>query len=172
MKYLYGALVLLFLQFIAAGALLYSGAINVAASEPHSALAEWIFETGREHSVRRHARVVLPPVDEHASQVEVGFSAFRDMCASCHGAPGKDPDEIGKGLTPRAPNLAHVAEERSPGELFWVIKHGIKMTGMPAWGITHSDDELWAIVAFLEQLPTISPEEYRNVDARAGAHSH
>jgi mono/diheme cytochrome c family protein len=83
------------------------------------------------------------------------------MCATCHGAPGKEPEELARGLNPPAPDLAHSTVDLSPSEMFLIVKNGIKMTGMPAWGPTHSDSTIWAMVAFLQRLQTLTPETYK-----------
>ena len=103
------------------------------------------------------------------------------MCVSCHGAPGKAPDEFAKGLNPHAPNLARSTRDMDPSEMFLVVKDGIKMTGMPGFSSTHSDSEVWAMVAFLKRLQTMSPEEYaafqksqpyRKMEANEEYHDH
>jgi mono/diheme cytochrome c family protein len=84
------------------------------------------------------------------------------MCVGCHGAPGKDPSEIGNGLRPRPPDLAKAALQLDKGELFWIVKNGIKMAGMPAFGATHRDRTIWNIVGFVqEQLPNLTAERIK-----------
>ncbi len=104
------------------------------------------------------------------------------MCESCHGAPGKQETELSKGLNPRAPYLPKVANFIEPAEMFWATKNGIRMTGMPAWGKTHSDEKIWAIVAFIKTLPDMSAEDYEKMENNmemtgqehndSGEHSH
>lgn len=168
MKYLRGAVVLLAVQMLIGLVLLYSGVISVAASEPHTPLVRWVLDTGKERSIRHHADEVQPPSLELAPRADAGFTAFRQMCVVCHGAPGVERSELGKGLRPTGPDLAESARHMESEEIFWTVKHGIKMTGMPAWGETHSDEELWAITAFVEQLPSLSSEEYRRLERNAG----
>jgi mono/diheme cytochrome c family protein len=84
---------------------------------------------------------------------------FAAHCAVCHGAPGVPKGDIGRGLNPQPPDLAQASADSTPAELFWVIKHGIKMTGMPSWR-DHGDDELWATVAFLKKLPGMTEQDY------------
>jgi mono/diheme cytochrome c family protein len=91
------------------------------------------------------------------------------MCAVCHLAPGMKRTEIARGLYPRAPELRRGAD-LTPAEEFWVVKHGLKMTGMPAWGVTHSDELLWDVVAFLQKLPELSAEEYQALVKSAPSH--
>ncbi len=102
----------------------------------------------------------MPALDSAA--LAHGLDHFHAMCVDCHGAPGFDPDEAGEGLYPEAPDLAEVVEEGewSDAELFWIVKHGIKMTGMPAFGPTHPDEDLWAIVALVKELPELTADEY------------
>ncbi|MEP0546346.1 MAG: cytochrome c [Rhodothermales bacterium] len=82
------------------------------------------------------------------------------MCQTCHGAPGHERSVIGEGMAPKPPRLSEEAEEWEPEEVYWIIAHGIKMAGMPAFGPTHSDEELWEIVAFAERLPEMTEAEY------------
>jgi mono/diheme cytochrome c family protein len=76
--------------------------------------------------------------------------------------------EIHKGLQPEPPELYEGLDEWKPNELFWIVKNGVKMTGMPAWGPTHSDEKIWAIVAFLEKLPHMNAAQYKAMDKQAG----
>jgi mono/diheme cytochrome c family protein len=156
------ALTLLVLAALLAGALLlfiYSGLYDVAASTPDAGAVGWALGTIQSRSVHRRAKeVTVPPLDDPA-MIRQGGVHYHQMCATCHGAPGVSISVIGQGLNPPPPELAGAAEE--PGELFWVTKHGIKMTGMPAFGVTHDDEELWAVVAFLQKMPQMSPEEYQ-----------
>jgi len=83
------------------------------------------------------------------------------MCVGCHGAPGVSPSVVGEGLNPEPPDLSEVAAHMTPAEFFWITQNGIKMTGMPAFGPTHSDEELWGIVAIMQKLPELSAEDYK-----------
>lgn len=150
---------------LAASALgvIYGGLYEVAASKPDSPMVRWALTTTRENAVKRKAKTIeVPEAVRQANQelLRTGFVHYNEMCVKCHAAPGVEPGEIRAGLNPVPPRLARRARERSLAELFWVSKHGIKMTGMPAWGETHSDEELWAIVAFVKHLPKLSVEEY------------
>jgi mono/diheme cytochrome c family protein len=91
----------------------------------------------------------------------LGFSHYRGMCQECHGGPGVDPEDLAKGLNPAPPSLNDAAKDFTASELFWTTKNGIRMTGMPAWAPTHSDEVIWDIVAFLETLPGMSPADYQ-----------
>lgn len=146
--------------------LLYSGAYNVAATENHTAVGRWLLNTGQNRSVAVRADDVPDPPAVDSSMVETGFEHFRTMCVVCHGAPGVERGEFGKGMTPTPPELSEQAARFDARELFWIVKHGIKLAGMPAFGPTHSDQEIWGIVSFLERLEGMSAGEYQQWEAR------
>jgi mono/diheme cytochrome c family protein len=150
---------------------IYSGMYNVAATAPDSGLVKWALESTREASIDSRAEDITPPnqsVLADPKTLRIGFEHYNEMCLVCHGAPGAEPGEARAGLNPKPPLLAKVANEIPENEMFWVIKNGIKMTGMPAWGPTHSNDKIWAIVAFVKSLPTLTPEEYKIMEKEAG----
>ncbi|MGH7850226.1 MAG: c-type cytochrome, partial [Thermodesulfobacteriota bacterium] len=152
---------------------IYSGTYNVAATVPHSEITTWVLNTVKMSSVRKHSEGIKEPSLEGEALVREGFEHYNNMCVGCHGAPGTDP---AKEFNPAPPALADVVRELRPAELFWIIKNGIKMTGMPESGSTHSDDEIWGIVAFAMRLPEISPEQYKLMKSEAeknpGRHHH
>lgn len=153
--------VLAALVLIGAGAFIYSGLYDIAASEPHWGITRWAMETIRMRSIKAHAAgIAAPPGLDDPARIAMGTEHFSMHCAVCHGAPGVPRGEIAEGLYPSPPNLAAAAKLYSDAELFWIIKHGIKMTGMPGWS-DHSDDELWATVAFLKKLQAgMTEKEY------------
>ncbi len=156
------ATIVLTLLALAVGgvAFIYSGIYGVAATEPHSPMTRWALETARTRSIRTHAAGIAAPQELDApAMIAMGTEHFAAHCAVCHGAPGVPKGDLAHGLNPQPPDLAHASSHYTPAELFWILKHGIKMTGMPAWA-DHSDEELWATVAFLEQLPGMSEQDY------------
>lgn len=138
-----------------------SGLFDVAATKPETEIVKWVLETTKEKSVRSRAKGLTVPKLDNESFIKVGFNNYDQMCVGCHGAPGISPSVIGKGLNPEPPDLSEVASHMSPSELFWITQNGIKMTGMPAFGPTHNDEELWAMVAFMQKLPDLSSENYK-----------
>jgi len=155
-----GALVVL---GIAGVAYVYSGWFDVAASSSHNALERWALNTTMKRSVVAGARSVGDPPPFSDEMFKDGFEHYDEMCTVCHGGPGIERSEIGKGLNPQAPNLTDAVKAWTPRQLFWIIKHGVKMTGMPSLGATHDDDEVWSIVAFIGKLPGMSVEQYRQL---------
>jgi mono/diheme cytochrome c family protein len=151
-------------------AFIYSGFFNVAATEPHSLFTRWVLETARTRSIKVHAADIdVPPGLDEPAKLLIGTEHFAAHCVVCHGAPGVPRGEIGQGLSPQPPNLAYSSAHYTPSELFWIVKHGIKMTGMPAWE-DHSDDEVWATVALIRKLPKMSPEDYAKLVVQVITH--
>ena len=150
----------------------YSGLYDVSASSPHSGIVDWLLSTTSDASVKRHAKGIQVPDLRDDTMVLAGVNDFDAMCTVCHGAPGQESEAIGQGLNPSAPDLAQAATELTPAELFWVTKHGIKMTGMPAWGATHDDDALWPVVAFITTLPDLDAQSYQALLTIAGGMGH
>ncbi len=153
----------------------YSGVFSAAADDPHWRFTARLMETTRDRSVAVHARDVgAPPALDDASLIAMGAEHYSEMCTGCHLAPGKAETEIRAGLYPKPPELAKPGTRRTPEQAFWIIKHGLKMTGMPAWGATHDDRSVWAMVAFVQKLPELSPAEYEALVAEGqnSEHSH
>ncbi len=150
----------------------YSGFYDVGATSPHSGFSSWLLSTTSKASIaRRAANIDVPNLGDPAL-IQAGINDFDSMCSGCHGAPGKPPEAMGQGLNPPAPDLAESAAGMSPSELFWVTKHGIRMTGMPAWGATHDDSALWPVVAFMSALQDMSGDDYQALLADAVGAGH
>ena len=150
----------------------YSGLYDVGASSSHSGFVDWLLSTTSHASIERRASEIEVPELADESLVLAGINDFNSMCAGCHGAPGKDPEAMGQGLNPPAPDLAEEAAELTPAELFWVTKNGIRMTGMPAWGATHDDESIWPVVAFMTRLPELDASAYQELLASAAGQGH
>src|SRR5680860_1395784 len=147
----------------AVGLGIYWGVYNVAADVPHTSPVFRLLEAVRDRSIAvRAAEVVVPSDLTDPGRIASGAGQYAEMCSSCHLAPGMERTEISRGLYPRAPELRR-GSRSTPAEDFWVAKHGIKATGMPAWGVTHGDEILWDVVAFLRKLPELTPEEYQSL---------
>jgi mono/diheme cytochrome c family protein len=150
----------------------YSGLYDASASSAHSGIIHWLLSTASHASIERRAGgVEVPELDDQAL-VLAGVNDYSAMCAGCHGAPGQEPAELGKGLNPAPPDLAESAQHMTTAELFWVTKNGVKMTGMPAWGVTHDDDAIWPVVAFIARLPELDADRYQALLASAKGAGH
>ncbi len=150
----------------------YSGIYDISASSPHSSITNWLFSTTSHASIKRSAKDINVPNLHDDALVLAGVNDFSEMCLGCHGAPGQSPEAMGLGLNPPPPDLSESALIMSSAELFWVTKHGIKMTGMPAWGATHDDDSIWPVVAFIKKLPDLGVTQYQDLLARAKGMGH
>jgi mono/diheme cytochrome c family protein len=168
MKYLLGvlltitSLITIFLIFIC------SGWYNVSAMNEESGIMKWIFNTTKNNSIDSRLDDISVPDLKDSSMIKEGFEHYNEMCAGCHGSPRTGQTEFSKNLNPSAPYLVDGLKEADPKELFWITKNGIRMTGMPAWGKTHSDEKIWAIVAFMKTLPDMSAEEYQKMEEPSG----
>ena len=150
----------------------WSGLYDVSASASHNGFVDWLLSTTSHASIERRASEIEVPDLEDEALTLAGINDFNSMCTGCHGAPGKNPEAIGQGLNPPAPDLAKEAAELTPAELFWITKNGIRMTGMPAWGVTHDDDAIWPVVAFMTKLPGLDESAYQELLAAAAGQGH
>jgi len=175
-------------------AFMYSGIYDVAASKPPSGLERWVANTVRGHSIERRAEDLTVPDLEDSARVMRGLVHYRDDCAVCHGVPGEGRAEFASDMHPRPPRFFRTPEElarrqermqQAEGqeltqaererreqhereemrENFWIVKHGVAMTAMPAFGDEHSDDAIWDLLAFVERVHSLTAEEYRDMVA-------
>ncbi|MBG0800182.1 cytochrome c [Methylocystis sp. H4A] len=164
MKFLAGFVTAFIVSAVGAFLVIVSGVYDVAATAPHTPLGRAIFSWTMRNSVRVHAGNESPETWSE-DQARKGFKDYDAMCVICHSAPGKERSYISKGLQPEPPNLAEASERWSSAELFWIIKNGVKMTAMPAFGPTHQDEQIWNIVAFVRRLPRLSAEQFRAMES-------
>lgn len=155
-----GASVLVALA-IGAGLFAWSGLYHVGASSGHWPITRWLLEFGLRRSVETHSLgIESPPLDD-PDLIRLGAGHYAGGCAPCHGAPGDPGNPIVRSMLPMPPLLSHAVSEWSAEQLFWIVRNGLKYTGMPAWAAQERDDEVWAVVAFLRTLPGMRPEQYR-----------
>jgi cytochrome c553 len=150
---------------VAAGGLIVAaaGVIPIRASSGHWPLTRWFLEFSMERSVSTYALGTEVPDLSDSALVVRGAAHYETGCRSCHGAPGRARSGVALGLTPSPPILAPIVRRWKTEELFYIVKHGVKMTGMPAWPAVGRDDEVWAVVAFLLELPALSEEGYEEL---------
>jgi mono/diheme cytochrome c family protein/ketosteroid isomerase-like protein len=155
----------------ACGIVVGAGVYNVAADEQHTGFVYNLLATARDRSITARAADVEMPDLGDPERVRRGAGNYDAMCVGCHLAPGADETEISKGLYPQPPNLS-AATAFDPARAFWVIKHGIKATGMPAWGKSMDDQYVWDMVAFLRELPRMDAQRYSATVEASEGHSH
>ncbi|HIJ22823.1 MAG: cytochrome c [Gammaproteobacteria bacterium] len=158
-------------------AFILSGAFNVSATDRHWDITTSLLELVRERSVEVRSKDIQDPPLGDLQMVSNGAKNYAAMCAQCHLAPGMEPTELNQGLYPQPPVFHQQREKHDkydkhdPAETFWAIKHGFKMTGMPAWGEFHTDEQLWELVAFLDVVEGMRPEYYQGLVGEGG-HTH
>ncbi|MGY3040666.1 mono/diheme cytochrome c family protein/ketosteroid isomerase-like protein [Rhodanobacter sp. TND4EL1] len=166
---------------IGAGAFVYSGIYNIGADDHHTKPVFAVLQTLRDRSIHIRSEDIKVPDLNDPQLILKGAGQYAAMCTQCHLKPGMKDSEIRPGLYPHPPNLSQMHVD--PKDAFWVIKHGIKMSAMPAWGGSHDDPTIWSMVAFLQKLPGMTPQQYKDIVARAppdddmdmdedGGHSH
>lgn len=153
----------------AAAAFIYSGSYPIGADTPHWGLTAEAIQTLRERSIATQLEGITPPNLEDPRLIAIGADHYAEMCTGCHLAPGMADTEVRAGLYPQPPNLSERAETaqdpHGAARRYWIIKHGLKLTAMPAWGKTHDDEAIWGLVAFLQKLPGLTPEQYAQATA-------
>lgn len=177
-KILLGTLGILGLGAVTVIGLLQAGAIDMAADKPHSPAVHRLIEWAREQSIARRSAGIVPPADlSDAGRIRRGAGNYDAMCANCHLSPGIEDSEIRKGLYSAPPNLSKPANaadsDRTDARRFWIVKHGVKASGLPAWSKGGMEDEaIWDLTAFLKIMPGLSLEEYRQQVEASDGHSH
>jgi mono/diheme cytochrome c family protein len=139
-----------------------SGIYNIGADDHHTKIALAVIEQLRERSIAVRARVTAVPNLEDPTRIVAGAKHYAALCVGCHLAPGVTKSDIRPGLYPHPPNLAQ-EDTRDAQRAFWTVKHGIKMSAMPAWGSTLDDAAIWDLVAFVRQMPAMTPETYQQL---------
>lgn len=171
MNFIKAILLVVALALVAAGVFIASGIYSIGADKPHWEITARVIDLLRNRSIEKHAQgITVPNLDEPGRLAE-GAEHYAAMCTGCHLAPGMQDSELRAGLYPTPPNLAeHRALDAA--KAFWVIKHGVKLTAMPAWGKTHSDEAIWGLVAFVKKLPDLTLEQYHQMVDASGEHEH
>jgi mono/diheme cytochrome c family protein len=149
----------------------YTGAFNVAATEEHQSITRWAFDTTFHNSVELRAADVVAPATITPAMVAAGASAYKSMCQHCHAGPGAEREVWASGMRPRPPHLTEAAAKWELQQIYWIVKHGLKMTGMPAFGPSHDEQALWGIAAFVSELPAMTPERYAELGS-SDEHRH
>jgi len=147
----------------------WSGVYDISATGQHTQAVYSLLETTARRSVKlRAAQLTVPPLGGEPLLAR-GASCFVQKCAQCHGGPGFAPSEIGRSMQPLPGPLVDASEKWTPAELYWITRNGIKMSGMPAWQHRMQDADLWAVVAFMQRLPTLTAAEFRAAAAASQA---
>lgn len=151
---------LVILGGVSAAGFIWAGLYDVGATRQHLQPVFSVLEFAMHRSVRLHARNIEPPPLEDAAMIRRGATCFHDKCVQCHGAPGVAQGDIGKSMQPLPGPLVDATQNFHPGELYWITRHGIRLSGMPAWQFHLTEGEIWDVVAFLQRLPKLTPQAY------------
>ena len=180
MSKLVTVVLIIFVAILAGLGFLYSGLYPIGADDEHMAPTNWALTTLREQSIERASRDIDVPDLSGPALLLTGGPDYNDMCASCHLKPGITFTDLSIGLYPAPPALtstlgehghehsSNLSPEQAARRSYWIIKHGIKASGMPAWGPTHSDERIWAMVAFIQKLPELDATQYQILTTRTG----
>ncbi|HYE39922.1 MAG TPA: cytochrome c, partial [Ramlibacter sp.] len=145
----------------------YGGLYDIGATTQHFQPVYSVLERAMRQSVKLRARdIEEPPLADERMALR-GAGCYRDKCVQCHGAPGVAQHDIGQGMQPIPGPLVDARRHWKPRELYWVTRHGIRMSGMPAWQYRLQDEELWAVVAFMQRLPDLNAVQYADWMRRA-----
>lgn len=150
---------------VGAGLFIYSGLYNIGADDHHTKPVFKVMQTLRDQSIHQRSKNIVVPNLEDPQLILKGAGQYAAMCTSCHLTPSMKDSELRSGMYPQPPNLSQTRLD--PQDAFWVIKHGIKMSAMPAWGASHDDATIWSMVAFLQKLPNMTPQQYKEIVAKA-----
>jgi mono/diheme cytochrome c family protein len=172
MKFLLGVLFTVVVAIGGVFTVVMSGVINIGADQGHSPLVYNFLETARTRSIAYASKDIIVPDLEKVEMISSGGADYKDMCAGCHLSPGVESTDFSESLYPKPPNFtnAQVVDryktDAGAQQSFWAIKHGIMASGMPAWGASHDDDRMWAMVAFIRSLPELNESQYTMLTTR------
>jgi mono/diheme cytochrome c family protein len=160
----FGLAVLGIFAVLASGGAVFigSGVYNIGADDHHTKVVLTLIELLRDRSIELRARRIELPQLEDPKRIAAGAERYAALCVGCHLAPGETKSDIRPGLYPYPPSLAQ-EDTRDAQRAFWTIKHGIKMSAMPAWGKSLDDARIWDIVSFVRKMPLMSPETYQQL---------
>ena len=158
-NYVLVAMGALFLALI----LIVSGVIPIHASSGHWRATAWLLDLIKRRSVTTYSLTIVPPPLDQPSWIVRGAAHFETGCRPCHGSPLSPRPPFVLRMTPQPPELHDRIARWKSRHLFQIVKHGIKFTAMPAWAAPQRADEIWAIVAFLQKLPSLNQAAYREL---------
>ena len=172
MNFARATVVVVVLALLAGVGFVYSGQFDPAADAPHSRPVYWLMESLRHRGIESRVRDIEVPDLADTQLIRSGAGNYNAMCTGCHLKPGLADSEMHRGLYPQPPALAVLTPTTPPDHAFWIIKHGIKASGMPAWGKSMDDQSIWGLVAFLQQLPALTPDNYHEAVEQSEGHMH
>jgi cytochrome c553 len=150
---------------LAAILIMATGIYDIGASKPHFAVTYWLLDFAKRRSIETQSLMIRAPKLDDRGMITLGAAHYLGGCAQCHGAPGLPRNPVASSMLPQPADLVRVAPTWTSAQLFWIVRNGLKYTGMPAWPDVTREDEVWALVAFLRTLPTITQQQYARLSA-------
>src|ERR1700723_829218 len=147
---------------IGGGAFIGLGIYDIGADDHHTKMTLALIEQLRDRSIAVRSSSIDAHYIEDPVRIAAGAKHYAALCVGCHLAPGVTKSDVRQGLYPHPPNLAQ-GELQEARRAFWIVKHGIKMSAMPAWGKTLDDESIWNVVAFVRKMPDMTPETYQQL---------
>jgi mono/diheme cytochrome c family protein len=158
----FAVVAIIVLSALGAALFVASGLYNIGADDHHTKPVLALIAQLRDRSIESRLSPIKPQLAATSEMVKAGASHYASLCVGCHLAPGVTKSDLRAGLYPHPPNLAQEGIQESR-RTFWIVKHGIKMSAMPAWGKTLDDAAIWDVVAFVRKMPGMSNEDYRQL---------
>jgi len=155
---IWGMILTLFLGLIGGYFFISGGYFPANADGKPPAIEKWMARTSLNATLRKEAPQTPNPTALNDLNLIAGIKIYGENCAVCHGASDGMASHIAKGLYQHAPQLArHGVEDDPEGETYWLVKHGIRLTGMPAFSPTLTEEEIWKVVLFLKHMDSLTP---------------
>lgn len=153
---------------VAAALIVGFGLYNVSAKQGHLPPVSWLLHTTYRNSVQLRApsESAVPDLSD-PDLAALGAKHYDAACRTCHASPGERQSETALRMVPHPPHIENAIHKWEPRHLFWIVKNGVKMTGMPAWPSATRDDDVWAVVAFLMKVPDMDAQTYRGLAGHA-----
>jgi thiosulfate dehydrogenase len=159
-KFVFGVIVGIVAVFGGAYAYVHYGFFNMRADQARGTVERIYMRGAMDRYAERYAANQKNPLTADEATLIAGVKLYKNDCALCHGGPSNPISDVGQGLNPRAPQFLKDAPDLPEYQNFWIIKHGIRMTGMPAWEKVLTDSEIWQLTTFLtkfEQIDKLPP---------------
>jgi mono/diheme cytochrome c family protein len=166
-----GVVTLAALALLAAVLFIWFGVFDISATHKHWGVTTKLLDVVRERSIEVRSKDIQAPSMDAAVSLPKGAKNYDAMCAQCHLAPKMKPTELNLGLYPQPPLFYNSDEEPDLAATYWTIKNGLKLTGMPAWGAFHTEQQIWELALFVTKLKGMSEAEYKELVGEGG-HSH
>jgi mono/diheme cytochrome c family protein len=153
--------------FLAGLIILKTGLVNFSADQPSSDTEKHLAMSAVDASTDRHAPELKNPLPANEDTIVSGADLYMNHCAGCHGVPSNKDSVFANSFNPPVPVFFKDAPDMSENQNFYIIQHGIRWTGMPAWGKTLSSTQIWQLVTFLSNIEKLPPAAAKKLEIQA-----